>query len=60
MAIRSLIRSLRLNYQYLYAYKLNFRKIKGKLEYLDNKTIAVALPPLFKKIKQDVFKVTFR
>jgi len=49
-----------LNYQYLYAYKLNFRKIKGKLEYLDNKTIAVALPPLFKKIKQDVFKVTFR
>ena len=49
-----------LNYQYLYAYKLNFRKIKGKLEYLDNKTIAVALPPLFKKIKQDVFKVSFR
>lgn len=49
-----------LNYQYLYAYKLNFRKIKGKLEYLDNKTIAVALPPLFKKIKQDAFKVSFR
>ncbi|MGN0144820.1 MAG: pseudouridine synthase [Clostridium sp.] len=49
-----------LNYQYLYAYKLNFRKIKGKLGYLDNKTIAVALPPLFKKIKQDVFKVSFR
>ncbi|MDO5517802.1 MAG: RluA family pseudouridine synthase [Clostridium sp.] len=49
-----------LNYQFLYAYKLNFRKIKGKLEYLDNKTIAVALPPLFKKIKQDVFKFTLR
>ena len=49
-----------LNYQYLYAYKLNFRKIKGKLGYLDNKTMAVALPPLFKKIKQDVFKVSFR
>lgn len=49
-----------LNYQFLYAYKLNFRKIKGKLGYLDNKTIAVALPPLFKKIKQDVFKVSFR
>lgn len=49
-----------LNYQYLYAYKLNFRKINGKLEYLTNKTIAVALPPIFKKIKQDVFKFTLR
>ncbi|MFT8349043.1 pseudouridine synthase [Clostridium saccharoperbutylacetonicum] len=45
-----------LNYQYLYAYKLNFRQINGKLEYLRNKTIAVALPPILKKIKQDVFK----
>ncbi|MFW2488158.1 pseudouridine synthase [Clostridium chromiireducens] len=49
-----------LNYQYLYAYKLNFRKINGKLEYLKNKTIAVALPPMLKKIKQDVFKFSLR
>lgn len=49
-----------LNYQYLYAYKLNFRRINGKLEYLTNKTIAVALPPMFKKIKQDVFKFSLR
>ncbi|AJG98095.1 pseudouridine synthase [Clostridium sp. MF28] len=49
-----------LNFQYLYAYKLNFRKINGKLEYLKNKTIASALPPIFKKIKQDVFKFSLR
>ena len=49
-----------LNYQFLYAYKLNFREIKGKLSYLKNKTVAVALPPLFKKIKQDVFKFSLR
>ena len=49
-----------MNLELLKSYKLNFRKIKGKLGYLDNKTIAVALPPLFKKIKQDVFKVSFR
>lgn len=49
-----------LNYQYLYAYKLNFRKINGKLEYLKNKTIAVALPPILKKIKQDVFKFSLK
>lgn len=49
-----------LNYQYLYAYKLNFRKINGKLEYLRNKTIAAALPPILKKIKQDVFKFSLR
>ena len=45
-----------LNYQYLYAYKLIVRNTTGKLEYLNNKTIAQALPPMFKKIKQDVFK----
>lgn len=47
-----------LNYQYLYAYKLIFRNLGGKMDYLKNKTIAVALPPIFKKIKQDVFKFT--
>jgi len=49
-----------LDYQYLYAYKLIFRNVSGKLDYLKNKTIAVALPPIFKKIKQDVFKFSLR
>ncbi len=49
-----------LDHQYLYAYKLIFRNINGKLDYLKNKTIAVALPPMFKKIKQDVFKFSLR
>lgn len=45
-----------LNYQFLYAYKLIFREVDGKLSYLKNKTIVETLPPIFKKIKQDVFK----
>lgn len=45
-----------LNYQFLYAYKLNFRTMSGKLKYLQNKTITAALPPFLKKIKQDIFK----
>lgn len=45
-----------LNYQFLYAYKLIFREPNEALEYLNNKTIAEALPPIFKKIKNDVFK----
>ncbi|WP_244833145.1 RluA family pseudouridine synthase [Clostridium sp. BJN0001] len=45
-----------LNYQFLYAYKLNFRAMSGKLEYLQNKTITAALPPFLKKIKHDIFK----
>lgn len=45
-----------LTYQFLYAYKLIFRGGEGKFEYLKNKTIAEALPPMFKKIKRDVFK----
>lgn len=45
-----------LEYQYLYAYKLIIRNAGGKLEYLKNKTIVNALPPMYKKIKQDVFK----
>ncbi len=47
-----------LNYQFLYAYKLIFKGGEGKLEYLKNKTIAEALPPMFKKVKKDVFKFT--
>ena len=49
-----------LNYQYLYAYKLIFRNVEGRIEYLKNKTVTAALPPLFKKIKQDVFKFSLR
>ena len=45
-----------IDYQYLYAYKLIFRDSVGKLQYLENKTVAEALPPVLKKIKNDVFK----
>ena len=45
-----------LNYQYLYAYKLIFRNLGGKLSYMKNKTVVKALPPIFKKIKQEAFK----
>lgn len=45
-----------LNYQYLYAYKVIFKNVPEKLSYLKNKTIAQGLPPMFKKIKKDVFK----
>ncbi|WP_194189814.1 RluA family pseudouridine synthase [Clostridium chrysemydis] len=45
-----------LTFQYLYAYKLNFREVDGKLAYLKNKTITHSLPPIFKKIKRDVFR----
>ena len=47
-----------LNYQFLYAYKLIIKGVEGKLAYLKNKTIAEALPPMFKKVKRDVFKFT--
>ena len=47
-----------LNYQFLYAYKLIFRGGEGKLEYLKNQTIVEALPPMFKKVKNEVFKFT--
>lgn len=45
-----------LNYQFLYAYKLIFRDCPEKLSYMENKTIAEALPPILKKVKKDVFK----
>lgn len=45
-----------LNYQYLYAYKLTFKDCPEKFAKLNNKTIAESLPPVFKKIKKDVFK----
>lgn len=45
-----------LNYQFLYAYKLVFKNCSDKLSYMENKTISESLPPIFKKIKNDVFK----
>lgn len=48
-----------LTYQFLYAYKVAFKDVPEKFEYLKNKTITQALPPIFKKIKRDVFKVRF-
>ncbi|MGL5615179.1 MAG: RluA family pseudouridine synthase [Sarcina sp.] len=45
-----------LNYQFLYAYKVVFKEVPDKFSYLKNKTIAESLPPIFKKIKRDVFK----
>lgn len=45
-----------LNYQFLYAYKLIFKECPEKLSYMENKTISESLPPIFKKIKNDVFK----
>lgn len=45
-----------LNYQFLYAYKVIFKEVPESLAYMKNKTIAEVLPPMFKKIKKDVFK----
>jgi 23S rRNA pseudouridine955/2504/2580 synthase len=45
-----------LNYQYLYAYKVTFSDCPSALSYMENRTIAESLPPIFKKIKVDVFK----
>ena len=45
-----------LHFQYLYAYKVVFKNCPESLSYMENKTITEALPPIFKKIKNDVFK----
>ncbi len=45
-----------LDYQFLYAYKYVFKDPQGELIYLKNKVITAGLPPIFKKIKSDVFK----
>jgi 23S rRNA pseudouridine955/2504/2580 synthase len=45
-----------LNYQFLYAYKVVFKDCPDKLSYMENKTISESLPPIFRKIKNDVFK----
>ncbi|MBU5592829.1 RluA family pseudouridine synthase [Clostridium sp. MSJ-4] len=45
-----------LDYQFLYAYKVIFKDCPESLSYMVNKTIAETLPPIFKKIKSDVFR----
>ena len=45
-----------LNYQFLYAYKYIFKDPSNELAYLKNKVVTASLPPIFKKIKTDVFK----
>jgi len=45
-----------LNFQFLYAYKLIFKNCPNELSYLENKTIAESLPPIFKKVKKDVMR----
>lgn len=45
-----------LDYQFLYAYKVIFKSDSDELRYMKNKTIAESLPPVLKKIKNDVFK----
>lgn len=46
-----------LNYQYLYASKVVFKNCPEELSYLENKTIAESLPPILKKIKNDIFNI---
>lgn len=45
-----------LNFQYLYAFKVTFKDSYGKLEYMGHKVVAEKLPPIFRKIKKDLFK----
>jgi 23S rRNA pseudouridine955/2504/2580 synthase len=45
-----------LSYQYLYAYKVQFMDCPPTMDYLENKVIIEALPPILKKIKKDTFK----
>lgn len=45
-----------IDYQFLYAYKIIFKSDAPELSYMKNKTIAESLPPVLKKIKNDVFK----
>lgn len=46
-----------LDFQFLYAYKLIFKNTPEELSYMENKTIAESLPPILKKVKNDVFKL---
>ena len=42
--------------QYLIAYKLVFKNCAGTINYLEGKTVTMALSPVLKKIKNDVLK----
>lgn len=46
-----------LEFQFLYAYKLEFKNCPEQLSYLENKVIIEALPPIFKKIKRDALRL---
>lgn len=46
-----------LKFQFLYAYKVTFTDTDDYLSYMKGKVIAVKLPPLFRKIRNDVFRV---
>jgi len=45
-----------MHFQFLYAYKVTFKTPHGVLSYLGNKVVAEKLPPIFKKVKSDLFK----
>ncbi|MCX7950830.1 MAG: RluA family pseudouridine synthase [Clostridiales bacterium] len=45
-----------LNHQLLVANKIIFKNVGGNLSYLQDKVVSMNLPPLFKKIKNDLFK----
>lgn len=45
-----------LKFQYLYAYKVTFKDADEYLSYMKGKVIAVKLPPLFRRIRNEVFR----
>lgn len=45
-----------LKHQLLVANKIIFKNVGGNLKYLEGKVITMNLPPLFKKVKNDLFK----
>lgn len=45
-----------LAFQYLYAYKVTFHQVPDEIKELTNKVIAVKLPPLFRRIKTELFR----
>jgi len=45
-----------LDSQLLVANKLIFKNMEGKLEYLNNKIITMTLPPIYRKVRHELFK----
>lgn len=45
-----------LEYQYLYAYKFYFKNCTNNFSYIEGRTVTASLPPMFKKIKSDLFE----